>query len=71
MIGPTGEKPISKLSGDRGGINAGLTVIEGVGGQKMLRLDFGTAVTFLAMTTEEAWAFGTALLKKAAEIEGR
>jgi len=71
MIGPTGEKPITKLPDDKGGLNAALSVVEGTNGKKLLKLTFGTPVTFLAMTTEEAWVFGTALLKKAAEIEGR
>ena len=64
-IGPTGQYPAGKVSPeDRGGIACALYHRAG-----RIFMDFGTSLTFIAMTPAEARAFAKALREKADQVE--
>ena len=65
-IGPTGEPPRSDLPSDRGGLNGGVT-IRG----DMIFVEFGTTLSYIAMTASEAEAFIGVLQAKLAKLRER
>jgi hypothetical protein len=66
LAGPTGDFPHGKLSpDDEGGINVALSHFNAPDGTRMVRLDYGKEVAWLALQREEAVAFASLILRHA------
>ena len=65
MIGPTGDPPITRDPSDRGGLNAALSVQDG-----LIVLEFGTPVNWTCMTPAHARELAAALVRLANAAEG-
>lgn len=65
-IGPTGRFPDGKklVPGDQGELRCAVMAKDG-----FVQMHFGSNITWLALTPDQARAFGGALIQKAAEIE--
>ena len=64
--GPTGDYPHGKLAADdRGGINIAITGFNAPDGERMVRLDFGYPIDWLAVPSEQALVFAEAVTMKA------
>ncbi len=59
-LGPTGVGADPRIPGDRGGLNAALSSLP----DGRLRLDFGTSLTFVIMTPDEAQALAVGLMQR-------
>lgn len=65
-IGPTGDFPHGKLShDDKGGLNMALSHLDAPDGSRIVRLDFGYPVDWIAMPRDEALAFAALLIHHA------
>ena len=62
--GPTHDFPHGKpFSDDKGGINVALSSFTAPDGRKMVRIDVGTPVDWMALPTEQAIAFALTVMK--------
>jgi hypothetical protein len=67
-LGPTGDFPHGKLFGDdQGGINVALRRFTAPDGRRMVRIDFGKPVDWLALPREQALAFAAVIAHFAGE----
>lgn len=70
-VGPTGDYPHGKLSADdEGGIKMALTHFDAPDGKRMVRLDFGKPIAWLALPREQAIEFGRLVIRHAEEDDG-
>lgn len=67
-VGPTGDYPHGKLNvDDEGGLNVALSHFDAPDGARMVRLDFGKPVVWLALPRAAAIAFGRMMIHHAGE----